>query len=132
MECIPASEVEVATLNEFLEESNRMNRQSFFQNGYVVMSNKEIIGCFELELIYSREYWLKQLYIVQHEAAKLPVLLEYILLLAKQKDAVAVYAHSDQPVTDLLLESMCFSVQKGELNLLQRKASGQWWSYKVS
>src|SRR5699024_6255680 len=85
----------------------------------------EMIGYFELELMEDYQYWLKQLYIIRNEAGKLPVLLEYILLLAKEKEATVIYAHSEQPVTDLLLESMCFSLQINSNELQKTRKKGK-------
>lgn len=132
MKCIPASEIDSIRWQTFFNENELQNRENFSENGYVVLSNDEMIGCFELQLIDTHQYWLKQLYIIRNEASKLPVLLEYILLLAKEKEATVVYAHSEQPVTDLLLESVRFSLHVNTNDLLERRKDGNWWSYKVS
>src|SRR5699024_3444587 len=95
---------------------------------------EEIIGCFELDLIEKDIYWLRQLYINQKRAAKLPMLLEYILVIAKEKKASSIYAHSEQPVTDLLLQSLQFSLQTEQIELKGRQpfSKGNWWTYQVS
>lgn len=132
MKVIPLTEMDMLTWQTFCKENELMNKETFPDNGYAVLSSHEMIGYFELELMEDYQYWLKQLYIIRNEAGKLPVLLEYILLLAKEKEATVIYAHSEQPVTDLLLESMCFSLQINSNNLQKRRNSGNWWSYKVS
>ena len=132
MKVIPLTEMDTLTWQTFCKENELMNKETFPDNGYAVLSSHEMIGYFELELMEDYQYWLKQLYIIRNEAGKLPVLLEYILLLAKEKEATVIYAHSEQPVTDLLLESMCFSLQINSNELQQRRKSGNWWSYKVS
>lgn len=134
MKCILASELEQSRLDQFLNYNKQIKRASLIEKGYVVEWKGKIIGCFELDLMEYDVYWLKQLYIIQKEAAKLPILLEYILLFAKQKKAKVIYAHSEQPVTDLLLQSLCFSLQTEQLETLKSKVlrKGHWWSYKVS
>jgi N-acetylglutamate synthase-like GNAT family acetyltransferase len=133
MKCIHASEVNQALLQQFLDANQAIKQASLLEHGYVVEWQDKIIGCFELEKVEHRVYWLKQLYIIQSEAGKLPVLLEYILLFAKQQYAKLIYAHSEQPVTDLLLHSLQFSLQTEQLDLLRNKMKkGNWWSYKVS
>ncbi|HLR23046.1 MAG TPA: hypothetical protein VK100_04900 [Pseudogracilibacillus sp.] len=132
MKVIPLTEMDTLTWQTFCKENELMNKETFPDNGYAVLSSHEMIGYFELELMEDYQYWLKQLYIIRNEAGKLPVLLEYILLLAKEKEATVIYAHSEQPVTDLLLESMCFSLQINSNELQKRRKSGNWWSYKVS
>lgn len=132
MKCIPASDVQMDELEDFLECNNQIKKDSLIKNGYIVESGNKIIGCFELEMMDMGHYWLRQLYIVKSEAVKLPVLLEYILLFAKEKQAKMIYAHSEQPVTDLLLSSLCFSLQQENTVIAQLKEKGHWWSYKVS
>lgn len=134
MKCIRASEVEEALLQQFLHHNTSIKAENLLSNGYVVERQGKIIGCFELDDLRQDVYWLKQLYIIQSEVAKLPVLLECILLFAKQKNASWIYAHSEQPVTDLLLQSLQFSLQTEHVNKLEEKAlkKGHWWSYKVS
>lgn len=134
MKCIPATQLDQTTLDEFLSCNGQIKRESLVEKGYVVEWQDRIIGCFELELVDHDVYWLKQLYIIQSEAAKLPVLLEYILVFAKQKKAKSIYAHSEQPVTDLLLQSLRFSLETEQLDRLKEKVirKGHWWTYQVS
>ncbi len=134
MNIIEASEVTKERLEQFLENNNQIDISSLLNTGYVVEYDDKIIGCFELAPIENGAYWLKQLYIIRNEAVKLPVLLEFILVFAKQKKAKVVYAHSEQPVTDLLLESLSFSLQTSQSLQLQQavKRKGHWWSYKYA
>lgn len=134
MKCIRASEVRKTLLDQFLFNNASIKAVELLEKGYVVERKGKIIGCFELDDLQQDIYWLKQLYIVQSEVAKLPVLLECILLFAKQKNASWIYAHSEQPVTDLLLQSLQFSLQTEHLDQLESKVlkKGHWWSYKVS
>lgn len=133
MKIIPTSEVNEERLMYFLECNEEIDASSLLKSGYVVECNKEIIGCFELQLIEEGVYWLKQLYIIQHEVGKLPGLLEFILLFAKKQNAKVIYAHSEQPVTDLLLESLSFSLQPKQSFLLKEmNRKGHWWTYQVS
>lgn len=136
MKFIQASQVNKQRLEQFLKNNHQIEMHSLLKTGYVVEYNEKIIGCFELQSIDNGAYWLKQLYIIRNEAVKLPVLLEFILVFAKQREAKVVYAHSEQPVTDLLLESLHFSLQPEQSEQhfqLQKTISrkGHWWSYKV-
>lgn len=133
MKCIQASQVEPIILEQFLECNKEIQKTSLIERGYVVEWKGKIIGCFELDVLEKGVYWLRQLYIIQNEAAKLPMLLEYILIYAKKKNASCIYAHSEQPVTDLLLQSLQFSLQTEQIDLLRKQSSrkGNWWTYKV-
>src|SRR5690625_7712345 len=134
MNIIEASKVTKERLEQFLENNNQLDISSLLKTGYVVEYGDRIIGCFELALIENGAFWLKQLYIIRNEAIKLPVLLEFILVFAKQKEAKVVYAHSEQPVTDLLLESLSFSLQTHHSLQLQKAVNrkGHWWSYSYT
>lgn len=129
-----ASHVSKERLEHFLENNTQIELTSLLETGYVVEYDHKIIGCFELAPIENGAFWLKQLYITRNEAVKLPVLLEFILVFAKQKEAKVVYAHSEQPVTDLLLESLSFSLQSNHSLQLQEAVNrkGHWWSYKYA
>jgi len=134
MKLIEASRVSKNRLEDFLKNNDQIEILPLLKTGYVVEFDDRIIGCFELAPIEENAFWLKQLYIIQNEAVKLPVLLEFILAFAKQKEAKVVYAHSAQPVTDLLLESLSFSLQTNQSLQLKEavKRKGHWWSYKYA
>lgn len=134
MKLIEASRVNKERLKQFLENNNQIDIKTLLKSGYVVEYEGKIIGCFELESMEDGAYWLKQLYIIRNEAVKLPVLLEFILIFAKQKQAKVIFAHSEQPVTDLLLESLSFSLHLDDNFQLQKVTNrkGHWWSYQVS
>lgn len=134
MEFIQASQVNQEQLEHFLENNDQIEIHSLLKTGYVVQCNEKIIGCFEMQSVDNGAYWLKQLYIIRNEAVKLPILLEYILVFAKQQEAKVIYAHSEQPVTDLLLQSLRFSLQSEQSFEIKEamKRTGHWWSYEVS
>ena len=134
MKLIEASRVSKEELEQFLQNNNQIDINTLLKSGYVVKCEGKIIGCFELKLVDDGAFWLKQLYIIRNEAVKLPVLLEFILVFAKQKRAKVVFAHSEQPVTDLLLESLSFSLHEDENFELQKhkNCKGHWWAYEVS
>lgn len=120
-------------LEEFFSKNVNVDKNSVFQKGYVVEINNKIEGCFILDQIEANNYWLKQLYITQSEAAKLPLLLETILTLAKKQNAKSVYVHSHQPVVDILLEALQFHPQKEPLLVGKYPVGkGNWWAYNVS
>lgn len=133
MHMIRAYDVSYDQLKRFLEKNKTVDKNNLFKNGYVVEIQHKIEGCFILEMMDEGEYWLKQLFITKEHAAMLPVLLEAILTLAKQQEAIVVYVHSQQPVVDLLLEALQFHPQ-GENAFVDKypASKGNWWSYDVS
>jgi N-acetylglutamate synthase-like GNAT family acetyltransferase len=133
MNLIRANQVSVEKMEAFLLNNENVKKDGLMRHGYVVELNGNIEGCFVLEEIDDEMYWLKQLYITQQEAAKLPVLLESILVLAKEKDAKTVYVHSHQPIVDIILDALQFHPQKEKLIVDKHtNHEGNWWSYQVS
>lgn len=135
MHMIRANDVAYDRLKVFLEKNQLVDKVNLLKNGYVVEIQDKIEGCFILEKMCEGEgeYWLKQLFITKEHAAMLPVLLEAILTLAKQQQAIMVYVHSYQPVVDLLLEALQFHPQKEKVFVdKQTITKGNWWSYSVS
>lgn len=133
MNLITAYSAPKEKLDHFLKNNQNVNKESLLKLGYVVEIEEQIQGCFSLERVDDGVYWLKQLYITKAKAAKLPILLESILNLAKEQDAKKVYVHSHQPVVDVLLEALQFHPQKEE-NFVDNssKQEGNWWEYNVS
>lgn len=128
-----ARDVPKEKMNQFFSTTDQVNKDSLLKEGYVVEFAGEIKGCFELASVEDGVFWLKQLYIAQEEAQKLPVLLETIIVLAKSKEAKKVYVFSHQPVVDILLGSLQFHPQKEALNVQPMKnKQGNWWAYEVS
>ncbi|MEC5424455.1 hypothetical protein QGM71_13225 [Virgibacillus sp. C22-A2] len=133
MKLIPAIQATEEQINSFLKNNDNVNKHSLIEKGYVVEINQKIEGCFILEAMEEGVYWLKQLYITKSEAAKLPILLESILTLAKQQQAKLIYVHSHQPVVDILLEALQFHPQKERVFVDKYDVNeGSWWSYSVS
>ena len=134
MEIMQAIDVDKNHLEKFLHHNMQIELEKFLKEGFVVHNDEEIIGCFSLVALGNDAYWLKQLYVIQHEAMKLPRIVETILIIAKEEmQAKIIYAHSEQPVTDLLLQSLSFSLQQEEKESVPIKCDkGHWWTYKVS
>lgn len=133
MRLIQASEVEETEFNQFVNNNEHIKKEPLREKGYVFEIEGEICGCFQLEKVATDSYWLKQLYVTKKNAKKLPFLLEVILLFAKQLRAKRIYAHSQQPVTDLLLDAFCFSLQQEQhINIEHNNKKGHWWLYHVS
>lgn len=133
MEIIQAVDAEQDRLEKFLHHNVHIKLENFLKEGYVVCSEEAIIGCFSLVPLGNEAYWLKQLYVIQYEAIKLPRIVETILIIARKMQAKIIYAHSEQPVTDLLLQSLSFSLQQEEKESVPIKYDkGHWWTYKVS
>lgn len=120
-------------LEKFLAKNKSLDQQLLVNKGFVVELNGEIEASFTLEEVEPNRFWLKQLYITQSHAAKLPILLETILQIAKKKGAQAVYVHSHQPVVDILLEALEFKLEKNKQEIPSNlDIPGAWWSYHVS
>lgn len=134
MRIVQASKINKRKLSVFLKENEGVNDTLLSDYGYVVLSNQHIIGCFQLSPIEKEIFWLNQLYVTRNKAGKLPVLLQLIIMLVESQEVKALYAHSEQPITDLLLQSVSFSQHIAHEELLSRivKHKGQWWSYYVS
>ncbi len=133
LKLILAKNMSYEQLETFFTKNPNVDKNSVFEKGYVVEMNNMVEGCFILDQVEEGIYWLKQLYITQSEAGKLPFLLEAILVLAKERNAKSVYVHSHQPVVDLLLEALQFYPQT--TSLFEKKypvKSGNWWAYNVS
>ncbi|MGM8364768.1 hypothetical protein ACLIBG_04700 [Virgibacillus sp. W0181] len=133
MNIMPANRASENTLAHFLDRNKDIKKESLLYSGYVVEVEGAIEGCFSLEQMEEGIFWLKQLYITQTHAARLPYLLEGILTLVKRKQAKVIYVHSHQPVIDLLLEALQFNPQKESVFSEEYPITqGNWWSYKVS
>lgn len=133
MRLIRASKLNETEFNQFVEHNDHIRSKSLREKGYMFEVNGEICGCFQLEKIENGAFWLKQLYITKAKAGKLPLLLEVVLRYAKQLHAKRIYAHSQQPVTDLLLDSFSFSLQNEQnINIKHNHKNGHWWLYNVS
>lgn len=133
MQIYKVEEADEEAVNDFLYRNNNVSKEPLLAHGYVVEMNGRIDGCFVLEPMEDGHYWLKQLYITQSEAKKLPVLLEGILVIAKKIEAKCVYVHSHQPVVDILLEALQFK-REGQIELkkMDSQKNGNWWTYNVS
>ncbi|GGJ91988.1 hypothetical protein GCM10007063_13230 [Lentibacillus kapialis] len=133
MELIAANQATKAKLEIFLENNQDVKRDLLLEKGYVVELNGTIEGCFVIDSVEEDIYWLKQLYVTKNAAASLPVLLESILALAKEKQAKQLFVHSHQPMVDVLLEALQFSPQKENAFVAsQPDTKGNWWTYNVS
>jgi len=132
MELIRANQSVYEDLNAFLLKNETIDARSLANSGYVIQVDREIVGCFVLEMIETNDSWLKQLYITKDHAAKLPVLLEAISNLARQQQSKYIHIHSHQPVVDLLLESLQFYPQQdANFQLESPGPQGNWWTQEV-
>lgn len=132
MELIQANEAIFEELQSFITKNRTIDVRMLANEGYVIRIPGRIIGCFVLEKHDFEDRWLKQLFIEREEAARLPVLLEAILQLAKEQQTKHVHVHSHQPALDILLEALQFSPQQaqdGSGQLSQK--DGNWWTYQV-
>lgn len=133
MKIMPVKHAVYEQLEDYLERNDNINKQLLLQKGYVVEISGQIEASFILEELDADILWLKQLYITQSKAAKLPVLLETILQLARKREAKRVYVHSHQPVVDILLEALSFQPEKQNKFIDEKSLmTGSWWSYQVS
>lgn len=133
MNLIPTKHASDDLVDAFLVKNPEINKHALLTSGHVVEIKGKIIGCFILERMEADLYWLKQLYITKSAAAKLPLLVETILVLAKKNEAKEVYVHSHQPMIDILLEALQFHQQETHTFLSKLQISkGRWWLYRVS
>ncbi|QKY70487.1 hypothetical protein [Lentibacillus sp. CBA3610] len=133
MEIIAANHASTEKLEEFLQHNQDVERGLLLEKGYVVELKEKIEGCFVLDTVDDDIYWLKQLYVTKNAATSLPVLLETILALAKEKQAKQVFVHSHQPMVDILLEALQFYPQKENAFVSEAPdKEGNWWTYNVS
>lgn len=133
MKIMAARQAPIEQVEAFIQTAEDFNTEGLLKEGYVVEIEGKINGCFILSTMGKDIYWLKQLYIAKESAGHLPVLLESILQMTKQKHAKKLYVQSHQPVVDLLLEALQFYPQtKEELELKDKKKVGNWWAYQVS
>ena len=131
MEIVAAKKMSYEALQQFIDQHG-FDVHALYKKGYVVLENEKIISCFQLEQVENKAYWLKQLYMMEDEVMKLPRILAYILHFAEQLEMEIIYAHSHQPVTDLLFQAFHFSLnQSPSEDLLQTKKQGNWWTYKI-
>lgn len=120
-------------LMDYLSSNKNIAESELLKSGYVVEIAGKIEASFVLEKLDTGDLWLKQLYITQAKAAKLPVLLESILQIARKREAKIIYVHSHQPVVDILLDALKFRLEKNhEMVSKNPLLSGNWWSYHVS
>jgi hypothetical protein len=133
MDLIPVNTVTVEELNRFLDKNDHVDGRSLVDHGYVVRIGEELEGCFVLAPLTDDVYWLRQLYINQKKADRLPFLIDAIVTLAEKKQLKRIYVHSHQPVVDLLLEALQFEKEKkNEYVDNPPKINGKWWAYNVS
>ncbi|HLS09944.1 hypothetical protein [Lentibacillus sp.] len=133
MELIAANYASEEKLERFLENNKDVKRDILLEKGYVVELKGQIEGCFVIDTVDDDIYWLKQLYVTKNAAASLPILLESILALAKEKQAKQLFVHSHQPMVDVLLEALQFSPQKENALVSDYPDNnGSWWTYNVS
>ncbi len=132
MKVIAAHEASDEQLEKFMLHAQQIELKTLFKEGYVVIIDGKIQGCFILSTM-EHNVWLKQLYIMQRYARYLPVLIETIVQMSKKKQAKKLYVHSHQPAIDLLLDALQFHLQNELLATKQfKRKSGNWWAYDVS
>ena len=133
MELILAKNVSHARLDPFLENNPDVDKSLLIEKGYVVQIDEQIEGCFVVDEMDDGAHWLKKLHVTQQAAQGLPVIIEAILTIAKENRASCVYVHSQQPLVDILLESLQFHPQKHEETVsISTNSKGNWWAYDVS
>lgn len=133
MELILAKDVSHARLDQFLDNNQDVDKYLLIEKGYVVQIDEKIEGCFVLDAMENGIHWLKKLHVTKNAAHALPVIVESILTIAKENLATCVYVHSQQPLVDILLESLQFRPQK-DVAIVNKTAhdGGNWWAYEVS
>lgn len=133
MKIIAAYRMPSEQIESFLQLADQVEKASLLQHGYVLVIDEVIKGCFIWMPVEKGIYWLKQLYIVKDAAGNLPVLLETIVQMAREKQVEKLYVQSHQPVVDILLDALQFCPQqRGIQHETQQETEGKWWAYQVS
>lgn len=133
MKIIAAYRMPSEQIESFLQLADQVEKASLLQHGYVLVIDEVIKGCFIWMPVEKDIYWLKQLYIVRDAAGNLPVLLETIVQMAREKQVEKLYVQSHQPVVDILLDALQFCPQqRGIQHETQQETEGKWWAYQVS
>lgn len=133
LKLIGANHVSEQQLDQFLESVTSISKETLLKEGYVIIVDEEIKGCFTLLSLTEEVFWLKQLYIQPEIANNLLVLIETILLMIKKMKAKKLYVHSQQPVLDIILDALQFEKTKEEVQVEQKpNLVGKWWEYDVS
>lgn len=131
MKLTKAKNVSLQKVSTFLKHNHQVDLTNLLKSGYIVEMNEKIIACFNLEPVNQRIFWLRQLYIIQTEAIKLPALVESILALAKALKAERIFVKSHKLMVDLILESLLFKMQEdGPVPQLEED-HGKWWVYEI-
>lgn len=133
MELKKAAAINRARLETFLKESECSLLKPNIHSGYIIEQENKIISWFEFELLQDKQCWIKKMFIVRDEAMQLPAVFESIVQFIKSQQAKSIYVYSNQLVTDLLLESLRFSVETEEIiDVVPPKDEGTWWTFQVS
>ncbi|WP_230973919.1 hypothetical protein [Cerasibacillus terrae] len=133
LKLIGANHVSEQQLDQFLESVTSISKEALLKEGYVIIVDEEIKGCFTLLSLTEEVFWLKQLYIQPEIANNLLALIETILLMIKNMKAKKLYVHSHQPVLDIILDALQFEKAKEEVQVEQKpNLVGKWWEYDVS
>lgn len=133
MELILAKDVSHGRLDPFLESNPDVDKFLLIDEGYVVLIDEQIEGCFIVNKMDNGIHWLKKLHVTKRAAQGLPVIIESILTIAKENQATCLYVHSQQPLVDILLESLQFRPQKDAATVnIPARENGNWWAYHVS
>lgn len=74
-----------------MESVTSISKETLLKEGYVIIVDEEIKGCFTLLSLTEEVFWLKQLYIQPEIANNLLVLIETILLMIKKNESKKNY-----------------------------------------
>lgn len=120
-------------VEDFLLKNIEIDREDLISKGYIVRMDNRIIGCFILDQLKDRLYWLRQLYIMKEETMKLPLVIEAILVLAKDKEATQVFVNSHQVMLDIILNALTFYPAPYPLSDQKDiESKGKWWAYDLN
>lgn len=133
MELIKARDVAREDLKKLVDNYESIEMERLIHSGYVMKQAGHFEGCFVLENKDQQTLWLRQMYVTKDTVISLPILLEAVLALAKERQVGHVVIHSHHTTLDTILEALQFSKQietSGVDNLVDNP--GKWWIYNVS
>src|SRR5699024_12681734 len=98
-------------VENFILQAEHVDLKALLTEGYVVKMDGTTQGCLVLSTLEKDILWLKQLHIMQPFARYLPVLLEIVLQMTREKQANKLYVHIHHTAIDMVLEDLQLNCQ---------------------
>lgn len=133
MKMVHAREADQQQVEHFLMNNEAINGEQLMKKGFVVQVDNSIKGCFVIERIDQETYWLRQLYMNKEEVISLPLIMDSIIVQAREDNIKRIFVHSHQQVVDELLSTLEFYPQTAPLQVHEGVIQkGKWWAYAIN